>query len=281
MNKRTSTTANRFTLMIAASLLGLAAACNTSQAYQRYNSGCQNCHGAFTGNTSPQGTAFPSGDKHRMHRNSANMGTSCVLCHTTGDGDDPYIGSSDGVTGGANPITGMGCSGCHVGSGLRRHHAATGTTACYGSATGCHGTVPETAPAENVFPYYYGKTTYTKCNNPGNTALVSNTNENWSVGDFIGLDNDGNNLYDVADFAIGGRYQILSTTKEGNNVRITWQTAGGRRDVLQVSGVANGSYSNLSSTISNAGVGMLTTNYLDVGALTSKPQRYYRVANVP
>ena len=175
MNKRTSTTANRLTLMIGASLLTLAAACNTSQAYERYNDGCQTCHGSFLGSTSPQGTVFPSGDKHRMHRNSNNMGTSCVLCHTTGDGDNPYIKSSDGDP---PTIEGQGCVGCHVGQGLRRHHAATGTTACYGSATGCHGTVPETAPAENVSPYYYGQTAYTKANNPGNTALVANTNEN-------------------------------------------------------------------------------------------------------
>ena len=276
MNKRTPTTTNRLTLMIGASLLALAAACNTSQAYQRYNSGCQNCHGAFTGNTSPQGTQFPSDDKHEMHRNSNNMYTRCNLCHSSGDNDNPYIGSSDGIGG----VGTLGCSGCHVGSGLRRHHATTGTTSCYGSATGCHGTVPETAPAENVFPPYYGNG-FTKCNNPGNTALVANTNENWSVGDFLGLDNDGNNLYDVADFAIGGRYRILSTTKVGNDVKITWQTAGGRKDALQVCGVVNGVYSNLlGSTISNPGVGVVTTNYVD-GGVASRSKRFYRVVNVP
>jgi hypothetical protein len=276
MSKRTSTNANQLTLMIGASLLALAAACNTSQAYERYNDGCQTCHGAFTGSTSPQGTQFPNGDKHRMHRNNSNMGTDCVLCHRSDDNDNPFIGSSDGVP---PTVAGLGCTGCHVASGLRKHHATTGTTACYSGGSGCHGAGPETAPAENVFPPYYGNG-YTKCNNPGNTALVANTNENWSVGDFIGLDNDGNNLYDAADFAITP-YRVLSTTKEGNNVRVTWQTAGGRKDAMQASGVVNGVYSNVSTTITIPGVGVVTTNYLDLGAVTSRSKRFYRVTNVP
>lgn len=277
MNKRIPTTANRLTLTIGASLLALAAACNTSQAYPTYNSGCNNCHGAFTDSTSTKGTVFPSGDKHEMHRNSSNMATDCALCHSAGDGRDPFIGSSDGI----GTVTGLGCAGCHVGSGLRKHHAFKGVTACYSGGSGCHGTgATETAPLENVSPPYYGKTPYTKCNNPGNTALVANTNENWSVGDFIGLDNDGNGLYDAADFAITP-YRVLSTTKEGNNVRVTWQTAGGRKDAIQASDVVNGTYSKISSTITNAGVGVVTTNYLDVGTMTSRSKRFYRVVNVP
>lgn len=266
---------NRLTLMIGTSLLALAAACYTGQAYERYNDGCQNCHGSFLDSTSPQGTQFPSGDKHRMHRNSANMDTDCALCHRSDDNDNPFLGSSDGI----DTVPGLGCVGCHVGSGLRRHHATTGTPGCY-SSTGCHGTVPETAPAENVIPPYYGKTPYTKANNPGNTVLAANTNENWSVGDFLGLDNDGNNLYDAADFAITP-YRVLSIKTEGNNVRVTWQTAGGRKDAIQASGVVNGAYSNVSSTLTIPGIGVVTTNYLDVGTLTSRSKRFYRVTNVP
>ena len=86
---------------------------NTGQAYERYNGGCQTCHGSLLDSTSPQGTQFPSGDKHRMHRNTANMGTDCDFCHTHGDNDDPFIGSSDGI----GTVPGLGCNGCHVGSG--------------------------------------------------------------------------------------------------------------------------------------------------------------------
>ena len=159
-----------------------------------------------------------------------------------------YIASSNGT---ANN-QGLGCSGCHVGAGLRAHHNLPGFTVCWD----CH--TAETPDPENVKPPYYGSPD-TRVNNPGNTVRAANTNENWPVGDFLGLDNDGNGLYDAADFAITP-YRILSTVREGNNLRVTWQTAGGRKDVLQVCGAAKGVYSNLSSTISNADVGLVTTN---------------------
>ncbi len=199
------------------------------------------------------------------------MATACNLCHTRMPTDTPvYIGSSTGT---AN-TAGLGCVGCHVGSGLRKHHQANSVSECYD----CHDP-NETAPAENVNPPYYGSVD-TKVNNPGNTVLAANTNENWSVGDFLGVDNDGNNLYDAADFAITP-YRVLSIKTEGNNVRVTWQTAGGRKDAMQASGVVNGSYSNVSSTLTIPGIGVVTTNYLDVGTLASQPKRFYRVTNVP
>jgi hypothetical protein len=272
MNKRTPTTANRLTLMIGASLLALAAACKTSQAYETYSDGCVDCHGDFRGSTSTKvpATVYPSNDNHEMHRASGSMATACNLCHSGTSRTPVYIGSSNGT---ANN-SGLGCTGCHVASGLRAHHSNNGVTECYD----CHD--PETPPAENVSPPYYG-TLDTKVKNPHNTALVANTNENWSVGtDFLGVDNDGDNLYDAADFDVTP-YRVLSTTKEGNNVRVTWQTAGGRKDAMQASGVVNGVYSNVSSTITIPGVGVVTTNYVDVGALTSRPRRFYRVTNVP
>jgi hypothetical protein len=155
-----------------------------------------------------------------------------------------------------------------VASGLRAHHNANGVTECYD----CH--VPEAAPAENVKPPYYG-TADTKVKNPGNTVLVANTNENWSVGDFLGLDNDGNNLYDLADFAIGP-YRILRLDREGNNVRVTWETAGGRTDAVRTSATVSGSYSNASSSFVIPGVGIVTTNYVHVGGATNRA-RFYQV----
>ena len=57
----------------------------------------------------------------------------------------------------------------------------------------CHN--PETSDPENVDPPYYSGvwTSLTRVRNAGNTLFAANTNENWSVGDFVGLDNDGNN----------------------------------------------------------------------------------------
>jgi hypothetical protein len=271
MNKRIRTTTNRFTLMIGASLLALAA-CNTSSAYETYSGGadggCIDCHGDFNGPDSPKGVVFPGNSKHQMHNGSTNMATACFLCHTDVTAPPVYTGSSTGTA--HNP--GLGCSGCHVGPGLREHHNNNGVPECYG----CH--TYETPRPESVSPPYYG-TVDTRAMNPGNPVLAANTNENWSIGDYLGLDNDGNNLYDLADFAIGP-YRVLSTTKEGNNVRVTWLTAGGRRDAVQASGKATGSYSNVSLALTIPGVGLVTTNYLDVNGATNS-SRFYRMKYMP
>lgn len=258
----------RTVLIAVASLLFAAVGNNSSQAYERY-SDCAGCHGVFTGSTSPQGTVFPSGDKHRMHRNSANMGTACNLCHRSDDNDNPFIGSSDGTAN--NP--GLGCGGCHEPVGLRKHHVVTGTIECYD----CHDAA--TPPAENVKPPYYG-TVDTKAKNPGNEVQVANTNENWSVGDFLGLDNDGNNHYDLADYAVGP-YRVISATREGNNMRVTWLTAGGRTNIVQAAGVATGPYTNRTSAVRIPGVGLVTTNYLDIGGATNAARFYRLHAVVP
>jgi len=253
--------------ILSASLLVAVLAGGQTQAYERY-SDCSACHGAFGGPTSPQGTIFPNNDKHEMHRNSANMGTACRLCHRSDDNDNPFINSSDGTAN--NP--GLGCCGCHEPTGLRKHHVING-----GDCYDCHD--PATPPAENVKPPYYG-TVDTRANNPGNTVQVANTNENWSVGDFVGLDNDGNNLYDLADYAVGP-YQLLSAAKEGNNLRLTWLTAGGRTDTVQAAGGPTGTFSNVSAAIEISGVGLVTTNYLELGGATN-PARFYRLkAMVP
>lgn len=205
-----------------------------------------------------------------MHRASANMGTACNLCHkSNSDRSDPFTGSSAGTT---NNV-GLGCSGCHVGAGLRKHHVVNGVTECYD----CH---TDDAPLdENVKPPYYG-TKDTKANNPGNTVLLAKTNENWSVGDFLGLDNDGNNLYDLADYAVGP-YRLLSLTRETNNVRVTWLTAGGRiDDIASAAGVA-GTFVNVSSNIIIPGVGLVTNTYIDVGGATNKVRFYQLKSLVP
>jgi len=164
--------------------------------YPRYNDGCQNCHGAFTDGTSPGGTVFPEGDKHEMHRGAAYMNADCNLCHTTGDNRNPFLGSSNGTAN--NP--GIGCTGCHgadyggvIGNsavGLRAHHAASGVTIC----SSCHSD-PAPLP-EDVRPTYYG-TVDTAVDDPCNSPPAFL--ENWTIGDTLGLDNDGDELYDGND----------------------------------------------------------------------------------
>ncbi|HEY5913477.1 MAG TPA: hypothetical protein VJA21_23055 [Verrucomicrobiae bacterium] len=246
-----------------------------SLAYERYKNpssgagNCSTCHGAFTDGTSLKGTVFPSNSKHTMHNASTSMATACNLCHTSGDNRNPYLGSSTGTT----STPGLGCAGCHVGPGLRNHHRLKGVTIC----DDCH-PPPEASDPENVKPPYYG-TADTKCDHPENLVPVANTNENWSVGDFIGLDNDGNGLYDAADFACGP-YQLVSPAVVGNDIRITWITAGGRRDAVQASASPTGGFTNVASPLTIAGVGIITTNYLEAGGAL-KGTRFYRISYQP
>jgi len=259
---------------IAAGLTLAVIGINTGQAYNAYSDGCNqaSCHGDFRGPTTRKGTVFPMGKNHEMHRDGASMATDCELCHTTGGRTPVYIGSSDGV----GTVTGVGCSGCHVGSGLRKHHATRGVTACYSGGAGCHGTgTADNPPKENVIsPPYYG-TAYTLAEHPANTAQVANTNENWSVGDFWGLDNDGNGLADQADYTIGP-FSMLTPVPVGNDIRVTWQTAGGRTNTVQAASIVTGTYTNIGSAVRRTNAGVFTTNYLDVGG-ANKAARFYRI----
>ena len=122
-----------------ATMVVLLMAPERTEAYNTYTSGCDNCHGDFTGGTTTKGSVFPGDDKHQMHRSSSEMDADCSLCHTQ-IGDDPSIGSSSGT---ANNV-GYGCVGCHgrledagndgisvgMGAGLRQHHNNAGITSC-------------------------------------------------------------------------------------------------------------------------------------------------------
>lgn len=174
-------------------------------AYSDY-SGCSNCHGNFTDDVSTKGTIFPGGDKHAMHRSSSNMDSDCGLCHVT-NGDTPQMDSSRGT---ANS-PGYGCVGCHGreqdaghddlsggrGAGLRQHHQLNGV-----NCAACHS---DANPAnyhpvgENVLPAYFGTAIDTRADDACNLVAAAQTGENWSVGDFAGLDNDGDNRYDRED----------------------------------------------------------------------------------
>ena len=97
-------------------------------------------------------------------------------------------------------------------------------------------------------------------------------------------DPDGDGLSNLQEFLAGSNpvVDIKAIAKEGNNVRVTWQAAAGKTNALQSSAGSNGSYSNNFADIfivtNNVGS---VTNYLDIGAATNKPARYYRVRLVP
>jgi hypothetical protein len=75
-------------------------------------------------------------------------------------------------------------------------------------------------------------------------------------------------------------FRITSIVSTGSNILATWSCGGGRTNVLQAAPNLGGSYSNISANIILSGVGDMTTNYLDVGAVNTTA-RYYRVRLVP
>ncbi len=80
-------------------------------------------------------------------------------------------------------------------------------------------------------------------------------------------------------------FRIVSIKIEGGNVRVTWTAAGGSTNVLQaasgLSGNSSNSFADISAPITTIGCGEVTTNWVDVGAASSTPARYYRVRLVP
>lgn len=96
-------------------------------------------------------------------------------------------------------------------------------------------------------------------------------------------DPDGDGKSNIEEFAAGtdpldrsSTFRILSIGAEGSDVRIVWATAGGRTNVVQVSGSLV-TYSNISPQIVIPGTADAITNYLDPGALTNLAPRFYRI----
>jgi T5SS/PEP-CTERM-associated repeat protein len=81
-------------------------------------------------------------------------------------------------------------------------------------------------------------------------------------------------------------FRITSIAQQGNDMLITWLMAPGATNALQAAvGAADGSYttngfSDIFMVTNNTTVGTVT-NYLDLGAATSTPARYYRARLVP
>jgi hypothetical protein len=73
--------------------------------------------------------------------------------------------------------------------------------------------------------------------------------------------------------------QILSLTREGADVRLAWQGKGGSNYVVQAASALGGTngFTDLSAVLALPGVGPVTTNFLDAGALTNFPVRFYRI----
>lgn len=93
-------------------------------------------------------------------------------------------------------------------------------------------------------------------------------------------DPDGDGCNNLCEFLAGSNpvAAIKSITKEGTDIRVTWQAAASKTNALQRSPGSGGSYSNnfadIFTVTNNIGA---VTNYLDSGAATSSPAFYYRI----
>ncbi len=242
-------------------VLAIAVLASNAGAFDTYSSNggstgnCADCHGAFSSGPNPylsqhDGVAWRNGSGmsvniHDGHR-TFMLKSDCNVCHMGTARTPVYTYQSNGGTG-FQPI---GCTGCHVGDGLRAHHVNSGAATCYD----CHS--PGTPPAENVPPPYYftpdtahpNKPT-DPCNANGSESLVAPP---------LGLDNDGNLLYDQNDPACKPAAAVLSvsptTLTFGNqNVgststaqTVTMSNTGSA--TLNVSGITNSNTTDFSVT---------------------------------
>jgi len=185
----------------------------TAFAYSQYSqngddTNCADCHGDFRSKNyiSPvDGELW--GDIHNLHRNTM-LGGDCDACHNSGGRFPVFMDESAGGSG----LEAIACMGCHgrsednvagnpsfpngLGAGLRQHHTNAGVDEC----TFCH---DDASPAnytpvgEEVLPSYYA--------NPGTghdampTGSCNDDGSEHFAGATIGLDNDGDLLYDTAD----------------------------------------------------------------------------------
>ena len=105
------------------------------------------------------------------------------------------------------------------------------------------------------------------------------------------LDNDGDGMSNLQEYLAGtdpantaSYFHITSVASTGNDVSVTWMMGPNKTNALQsTAGAGDGSYQTNNFTdlfiVTNT-VGTVT-NFLDVGAATNVPGRYYRIHLVP
>jgi PKD repeat protein len=171
-------------------------------------------------------------------------------------------------------------------------------------------------PAGASFTHSYAAGVYTvtltACNSGGSSTLISNhlivataaltAFESWQMQYFGrtnglaagGADPDGDRQNNLEEFVAGtdptnsvSAFCIIGLTQEGDDLRITWTTAGGRTNAVQgtAAGATNGhaltNFIDICEPMIISDTGDTTTNFLDAGGATNGPIRFYRVRLVP
>ena len=202
----------RATLTLVTSATLIAA---TAAAYERYSQDddatwCRECHGSFrsSGYVSladgqPWGSSL-----HDVHRSTMLSGD-CNACHVGGSFSTVYLHQSSGGDG-FEPV---GCVGCHGvnpappspntglwGAGLRAHHtnAGAGPDSNGFFCVTCHANDPPPSP-ESTEPSYYFTPDPSHPAKPTDPCNPAPGFPEHFAGSVIGLDNDGDLLYDEAD----------------------------------------------------------------------------------
>jgi hypothetical protein len=104
------------------------------------------------------------------------------------------------------------------------------------------------------------------------------------------LDADGDGFTNLQEFQAGtdpldpnsSPFRITAITQENDDLRVSWMAGAGKTNALQRSagnsGLYNDSFTDIFIATNTLGG---VTNYLDVGAATNAPARFYRVRLVP
>jgi len=201
------TTRSSFQATIAVFGLVLGAA-TAAIAYDRYSinddaTNCRTCHGDFRRDSYVSlvdGIIW--GNLHNIHRNTMLSGD-CDVCHV-GDDEFPVLIAESNGGDGFEPVSCMGCHGVDPtpgvppnndwGAGLRLHHANAGIGIC----AGCHPGDPP-PPPESTPPSYYFLPDGNHQNKPTDPCSPAPSHSENYAGAVIGIDNDGDLLYDEDD----------------------------------------------------------------------------------
>jgi beta-glucanase (GH16 family) len=213
--------------------------------------------------TAPLGLTATAGDAQvALSWNAAPAATGYNLARATNSGG-PYIAVTNGLT-----------STVYTNTSL-----VNGTTYYYVVSTiqgGCSSTNSTEVAATPQSTFSAWQTQY----------FGSPTNANAAAG----ADPDGDGMSNSQEFQAGtdptnsaSLFGITLIAPEGNDIRVVWMMGPGKTNALQsAEGGSLGDYlTNFVDVFTVTNTVGSTTNYLDVGAATNMPARYYRVRVVP